>query len=699
MKKLYWSLLLLSILISHVRNQVSADEGWSHYYHKQTNNIAVDEENVWCSHQSGVLMWRKDGSSYKNYYYEFGNNVGKAYDVKIDSDGVVWITSPLGAAYFENNTWHEFQIPETPTGHPYYALLVDSSDTKWFGSFKYITSFDGETWQSYELEGTVREVESDQQGNIWIATSAGASKFENGAWKHFTVEDGLAGTSLDDIEIDEANTAWFGTRGGLTSFDGENWETITTREAKAVAAGKDGTIWMAVSYSDSTGVFSYDGENWVYYEQMAGQKAIDIYEDDDGTIWCATRESLYKKEGENWVAFQADDGMPDVFLSGVATAKNGDLWVATTNVGTHYLPMYPSGVFRYDGYTWQQFTTDDGLLDNDVIRMTVDPNDNVWCGYHFGLSRYDGSSWYTWHYPDISSEIVQAISFNRDGNGCFEYISNFVCYDATSNKMVNHTDFTALNQINYGVIALDDNNIVWLGAKDGIYKQDGEEWIFYADPFPHTKGISSLSFDLDGALWAGTYDSGARRFDGQNWELYNTDNGLISNDLRNIIIDEQGVKWFVTGQGINRFDGTQWDKLDYANSPVSHIQSVSIDNDNKIWMCSFEDIYSYDGFVTPVSVTSQPISVLPLISSFPNPFNMSTSIEFVLQSEEIVTLSLYSASGQKIRTLLSDSFPQGRHTVRWDGLDKSGRPVSSGVYIAGLKTGNRTATQRMTLVK
>jgi flagellar hook assembly protein FlgD len=48
-------------------------------------------------------------------------------------------------------------------------------------------------------------------------------------------------------------------------------------------------------------------------------------------------------------------------------------------------------------------------------------------------------------------------------------------------------------------------------------------------------------------------------------------------------------------------------------------------------------------------------------------------------------LEVYDALGQHIRTLVSGSLPAGRHIFHWNGMDQSGQPVASGVYLYRLE--------------
>ena len=85
--------------------------------------------------------------------------------------------------------------------------------------------------------------------------------------------------------------------------------------------------------------------------------------------------------------------------------------------------------------------------------------------------------------------------------------------------------------------------------------------------------------------------------------------------------------------------------------------------------------------------------------NYPNPFNPSTVISYRLAENSEVSLELYNLSGQRVRTLVSDMRPAGRHQVVWDGRDDAGRALASGKYFYRLNIGQQHATRGMILIK
>jgi beta-glucanase (GH16 family) len=70
-----------------------------------------------------------------------------------------------------------------------------------------------------------------------------------------------------------------------------------------------------------------------------------------------------------------------------------------------------------------------------------------------------------------------------------------------------------------------------------------------------------------------------------------------------------------------------------------------------------------------------------LLQSYPNPFNPTTTIEYVLPEPSKVSLKLYNMLGQEVVTLAEGQQSAGYFSVTWDGRDADGNHISSGVYV------------------
>jgi len=92
-------------------------------------------------------------------------------------------------------------------------------------------------------------------------------------------------------------------------------------------------------------------------------------------------------------------------------------------------------------------------------------------------------------------------------------------------------------------------------------------------------------------------------------------------------------------------------------------------------------------------------TTLQLDQNFPNPFNPTTEITYHLPEQQHALLVVYNLIGQKVKTLVNESQSSGSYSVTWDGTDKFGNKVPSGVYVYRLQSGKYIQSRKMLLVK
>jgi hypothetical protein len=88
-----------------------------------------------------------------------------------------------------------------------------------------------------------------------------------------------------------------------------------------------------------------------------------------------------------------------------------------------------------------------------------------------------------------------------------------------------------------------------------------------------------------------------------------------------------------------------------------------------------------------------------LFQNYPNPFNLFTTIRFELPQPTFITIDIYNALGERIRTLVQEQLCAGSWAINWNGTDDNGMEIPSGIYIYRLHTLNYTASRKMMLIK
>ena len=109
-------------------------------------------------------------------------------------------------------------------------------------------------------------------------------------------------------------------------------------------------------------------------------------------------------------------------------------------------------------------------------------------------------------------------------------------------------------------------------------------------------------------------------------------------------------------------------------------------------------------FTLPNQVTgTQDLPTKPLNYALqqcvPNPFNPRTTISYALPVDAFVKLNVYATNGRFVTSLVSEQKPSGTHEVVWDGRDRFGHRVATGVYLYRLQAGDFIETRRMVLIK
>jgi len=151
----------------------------------------------------------------------------------------------------------------------------------------------------------------------------------------------------------------------------------------------------------------------------------------------------------------------------------------------------------------------------------------------------------------------------------------------------------------------------------------------------------------------------------------------VSLDGRNLL----EIEFEVVGEGPFDINLTAADMRNFANTTIPvRVRSTSISG--KI---------GGDGESAPLA--------FGLSQNRPNPFNMSTFIDYSLDKDGHMTMIIYNTQGQKVRTLVDGFRKAGRYSAVWDGTDDEGRVVTSGVYMVRMTQGGKTDRKKIMLLK
>ena len=207
-----------------------------------------------------------------------------------------------------------------------------------------------------------------------------------------------------------------------------------------------------------------------------------------------------------------------------------------------------------------------------------------------------------------------------------------------------------------------------------------------------------------GHLWAGTIHGVWLSMDnGASWE--HRSNGLSLDPYSSSIIRVNGklltsLKFGGSGTFFSTDEGMNWEDIGDGLPFLNSIEKLIV-FDDKILAATSDGLWQRDTseIVTGFVEERHPIRDFELDQNHPNPFNPETLIEYQLNLSSEVNLDIYNLMGQKIKTLVSGKQSTGFHSVKWNGRNDAGIPVTSGVYLYRLKTNDNVQSKKMILMK
>lgn len=134
---------------------------------------------------------------------------------------------------------------------------------------------------------------------------------------------------------------------------------------------------------------------------------------------------------------------------------------------------------------------------------------------------------------------------------------------------------------------------------------------------------------------------------------------------------------------------------------------VLIANNNQKFSKFYSKEFSNTNYRPSLDITTQVVSndevefvaTTLSITSYPNPFNPTTTIEFVNPKSLRSSISIYDLRGRLVTTLNNSINSGGKSQVVWEGTDSQGRSVSSGLYFCKVNLGNDSQTHKLILQK
>jgi len=134
------------------------------------------------------------------------------------------------------------------------------------------------------------------------------------------------------------------------------------------------------------------------------------------------------------------------------------------------------------------------------------------------------------------------------------------------------------------------------------------------------------------------------------------------------------------------------------------IMAAPADEDtmDQAWVTSYIGFMGFSPLLetsTDIAAGGPPRSGARLLPNRPNPFNPETTISFRLDAPSRAVLDVLDVAGRRVARLVAGERSAGLHDVRWNGTDRNGRQLPSGVYFYRIEAGHTVDTRKMILLR
>jgi ligand-binding sensor domain-containing protein len=447
---------------------------------------------------SDAGLFRIEKGTLANFSQRDGLPAGSVACLFPGREGDLWACTAGGLAQVKDG---KIRVLGSP-GQPIAAAAQRKDGTVWVGGDgPGLGIWNGGRFASYTLRSVplyarVQAMLSGSDDALWIGTTAGLIRLQDGREQRMTKADGLANDSVLSLAAGRNGEIWIGTDGGFSRW-------------------RNGEI-----------------DSFLPGNGLSQSTAGALYEDREGSLWVGTKRGLNQFVDRRTIPFTTAEGLPSDDTGPVFQDPRGVIWVGTLG----------AGLARFDGRRSSVLTKLDGLSSNSILALAGDAKGTLWVGTDSGLDQMrDGK---------IAAIFPGAIrSLYQDAEGTLWIGTSkgpAVLRDGRIQRL-NPTD---------AVVAFVESGGKILAAVEGSGIKAFDERTLEASPSPNIaiRDLDTLYRDGEGRVWMGGIGSGLHLLttpeDGSQEIDFSVKDGLFDDEIYGIVGDDQDRLWLASSKGI-----------------------------------------------------------------------------------------------------------------------------------------------------
>jgi ligand-binding sensor domain-containing protein/signal transduction histidine kinase len=372
------------------------------------------------------------------------------------------------------------------------------------------------------LQGGVRAIHEDEDGILWLGTSA----------------DGL-------LKLDRDRKGFVRYRSNPSDRD-----SLSSDQVNTVFEDRERNIWVGTTGGGVNRFAQKPLPLRGYRHEPGNPNSLDvdytsaIYEDSHGDIWVGSIRALTRIDGKTGkFKFYRTAGGPgnlsSTWVISIAEDRSGFLWFGTIGGGLNRFDPR-RGLFKAYRHSEED---PHSLSQNTVLSLLVDHRGTLWVGTEDGLDAFDPVKERFRRYKAGGKALdrYRAIAEDPDGTLWLGTLSSgLLHFDPATSQFTSYThtpEAGSLSNERANAVCIDRLGNVWVGTASGLNRFDRATRSFVSyderDGMPNSN-VSSILEDEQGNLWIST-SNGLSRFNPRNkiFRNYSVSDGLLGNEFFN----------------------------------------------------------------------------------------------------------------------------------------------------------------------
>lgn len=424
----------------------------------------------------------------------------------------------------------------------------------WLGTDTGLFRFDGKSFERYHPTsgvdlppGTIPTLMATPDGGLWIGyASAGASFLKEGHNVNFGKHEGLISGSISAFARDRAGTIWAASSAALWRLEGSVWERVDgawgyfVNHAENVFVDSRGTVWVG---SGKELLFLRQGSKRFELALAQTDAEYAMAEGRDGTVWIALTNSSQVR------SLAGPDGKlvehPKTYpyrSHRILFDKDGLLWIATEDQGLYRVPTPQGPSSTAQEGVPQHFSASDGLTSDHTFSLLYDREGSTWVVSSKGLDHFRQAAFTAVPLPTDWFRIA-IVPAGPD---------SVLAAGLRGRQSIVAIDRSAVVNVKGSLKAVtsayrDPQGTIWIGEEDGLWRYTSNG----LSPVPLPEGLDPLfhiaqtmTMDRSGGLWVSFLHTGFMYYAHEQWTKPAFPSAAVHDPGLTAYTDSEGRVWF-----------------------------------------------------------------------------------------------------------------------------------------------------------